>query len=320
MAEEPLLGYEARFVEEGMQVGAFDLVEPLPTLDKPHLLLGLRPWVDVGSVGTLVLGYLERRLGSQDIGQLRRPSSYYDMTRYRPTIYRPEGGRRVELPNTMIRSVHREDGQDLVLMHALEPHNEGEELVESIGKVMEVLGVQRFCMIGAMYGPAPHTRPLKASGSSTDEDLQAVLESLGVHSSAYEGPTSVMTLVHEEAAKLGIPALVMLMQLPSYAQLEEDATGQHAMISLLSEIYSLDLDTEPLKARGERQYRRLDEWAQRDPRLKEAIKKLESVYDSDSEESPEEQASAEDLPQLSPEVERFLSDVEGWTKDEEGSG
>ncbi len=293
-----------------MQVGAFDLVEPLPSLEKPHLLLGLRPWVDVGSVGTLTLGYLEKRLGSQDLGQLRRPSTFYDMTRYRPTIYRPQGGRRVELPNSVLRSVRREDGQDMVLMHALEPHSQGEDLVESIGQVMEALDVQRFSMIGAMYGPAPHTRPLRASGSSTDEDLQTYLESMGVHSSAYEGPTSVMTLVHEEAARLGIPALVVLIQLPSYAQLEEDAMGQHTLITLLNDLYSLDLDLDSVKARGERQYRRLDEWAQRDPRLKEAITKLESVYDSETE-TAAVGGNEEELPQLSSEVERFLRDVGG---------
>ena len=53
-----------------MQIGAFELNEPLPELRDPHVFAMVRPWVDVGSVGTLTLNRLERFMGSKELGRL----------------------------------------------------------------------------------------------------------------------------------------------------------------------------------------------------------------------------------------------------------
>ena len=45
-----------------MRIGAFELNEPVPELRDPHAFAMVRPWVDVGSVGTLTLNRLERYL------------------------------------------------------------------------------------------------------------------------------------------------------------------------------------------------------------------------------------------------------------------
>ncbi|MCH9016178.1 MAG: hypothetical protein IIB89_00260, partial [Chloroflexi bacterium] len=67
-----------------MRIGDFEFPEPLPELKDPHVLAVLRPWIDVGNVGTLTLRRLERHLESKEIGRLVRPGRYYDFTRYRP--------------------------------------------------------------------------------------------------------------------------------------------------------------------------------------------------------------------------------------------
>ena len=64
-----------------MQVGAFELSEPLPELQRPLMIAMLKPWIDVGSVGTLALGYLEKQFGAVEVGQLQRPGQFYDFTR-----------------------------------------------------------------------------------------------------------------------------------------------------------------------------------------------------------------------------------------------
>lgn len=287
-----------------MQVGAFRLNEPLPDLREPHLVMVLRPWVDVGSVGTLSVGLLEQRCDARDLGQLERPSVFYDLTRYRPMLHRREGRREITLPNSYLRYVRREIGPDLVFLHALEPHGQGELFVESVAEVMDVLGIRRFCMVGAMYAPAPHTRPLMASGVASSPEAQSELRRLGVRSSTYEGPTSVVALVTEEALRRGMESLTTLIQLPTYAQLEEDYMGQHALLRLLEGLYGFTLDLEGVRSQGERQYRRLDQLVQADPRLREAIQRLEAAYDSPEEETGEP-------PTLAPEIERFLQDIEG---------
>ena len=70
-----------------MKIGAFEITEPVPELKDPHAFAMIRPWVDVGSVGTLTLSRLERFLGSKELGKLARPGNFFDFTRYRPTTF-----------------------------------------------------------------------------------------------------------------------------------------------------------------------------------------------------------------------------------------
>ena len=54
-----------------MRLGAFEINEPLPELQEPHVIAVLRPWINVGRVGTLALSRLEQHFGAKDLGQLR---------------------------------------------------------------------------------------------------------------------------------------------------------------------------------------------------------------------------------------------------------
>ena len=110
---------------------AFEFRDPMPELREPRLLLTLRPWIDVGSVATMALTWFEEAWGAKPLAQLVRPGRYYDFTRYRPMLYRHEGQRQVSVPNTAVHHGQVE-GQDWLLMHALEPHSHGDEYVEAV--------------------------------------------------------------------------------------------------------------------------------------------------------------------------------------------
>lgn len=56
-----------------MTIGAFEVKEPLPDLREPHALTMLRPWVDVGTVGSLTLRRLERHVQARELAELARP-------------------------------------------------------------------------------------------------------------------------------------------------------------------------------------------------------------------------------------------------------
>ena len=93
-----------------MRIGAFELTEPVPELRDPHAFAMVRPWVDVGSVGTLTLNRLERFMGSKELGRLARPGTFFDFTRYRPTIRLVDGVREVKIPNSTIRYAVSDQG------------------------------------------------------------------------------------------------------------------------------------------------------------------------------------------------------------------
>ena len=69
-------GGRTRYDVLAMRIGAFEINEPVPELHEPHALVMIRPWVDVGSVGSLTLRQMERHFQGQQLGKLARPGTW----------------------------------------------------------------------------------------------------------------------------------------------------------------------------------------------------------------------------------------------------
>ena len=292
-----------------MKIGAFQIHEPVPELKDPHVFAMVRPWVDVGSVGTLTLNRLERYLGSKELGKLERPGEFFDFTRYRPTMRLVKGEREVKIPNTIIRYAQTEEGPDYLFFHLLEPHSNGEDYTDSLLEVVNHFNIKRYCRIGAMYDAVPHTRPLLVTGTLGDVQMNREVPNFKVRKSTYQGPTTIMNLLSEGIEKSDIESINFMVHLPQYVQLEEDYAGTSRMIEVLSSVYdSIPQDLAPT-GRGQRQYRDLSASLERNSELKDLIKQMEAYYDAqlDSEDSPQEESVP--TASLSPEIERFLSEI-----------
>ncbi|MEO8456876.1 MAG: PAC2 family protein [Chloroflexota bacterium] len=288
------------------QIGPFELLDPLPALREPKMLVALQPWIDVGSVGTMTLAFIGESMDAQPLGRLTRPGRFFDFTRYRPMISRENGERKVTVPNTRLHFASGADN-DWIFLHTLEPHNNGDEFVEGLTDLVQRLGVREYIMIGSMYAPVPHTRRPIASGGSSSEHVRKTFGASGVRESNYEGPTTILAVLGASAPKQGIETTTMILQLPAYAQVERDYMGLEALLGLLSEIYGFRLDLSSVSEEAERQREALDETAQSDTRLQVWLKELELAYDMEarSHQGPD----VEPKTPLSPQLEEFLADV-----------
>ena len=166
---------------------------------------------------------------------------------------------------------------------------------------------RRRCRTPGLLWPAaaPATKPFRNR-----------LRRLGVRESRYEGPTTILSLLAYEARQQGIDTLTLILQLPAYAQLERDYRGLNALLELLSGVYGLSLDIdESMRQEVDRQSAALEETVQQDPRLKNWVQEMETLYDSESAAARAE----EEPPSLSPELEQFLQDIERrWDEPEAG--
>lgn len=285
-----------------MRIGDFEINEPVPDMANSDAFAMLSPWIDVGKVGSLVLSVLEAKFSAMEMGKLARPGNFYDFTRYRPMLYLVEGQRRVKIPNTFVHYGTTGTGGNFVFFHALEPHAHGERYVESMLRVLQRFGVRRHCLIGGMYDSVPHTRPLLVSGGSSNRGHEEGLSRHGIRRSNYQGPTTIMVLLAEQAASLGIETLTLLVRLPSYAQIEEDYMGAFTVLKLINSVFGLSVDAGEMKQLGEQQYHKLDLAVGSNPQAKEMVTAMENSYDAEMEKPDEEQ-------NLSPEVEKFLRDI-----------
>jgi PAC2 family len=298
-----------------MRVGAFDVVEPTPELRDPHALVMIRPWVDVGSVGSLTLGRLERHFSAKDLAKLDRPGTFFDFTRYRPTVRNVEGGgRETTFPNSHVRYAQPETGPDLLFMHLLEPHAMAEDYIDSIVALLERLRVKVYCRLGAMYDSVPHTRPIVVTGTTgVIQPRPGALPPLTHQTgSNYEGPTTIMNLLTEAVTKMGAATMNLMAHLPHYAQLEEDHAGTARMLQVLGAFYDIPSGLARSR-RGERQYEQLSDAVERDPAIKSLVARLEAHYDA-TYEQPDAMGgeSSADQPavELSSEIERFLKGLD----------
>lgn len=294
-----------------MRVGAFEINEPVPELKDPHAFAMIRPWVDVGSVGTLTLNRLERFMGSKELGKLHRPGTFFDFTRYRPNMRFVDGVRQVKIPNSTIRYATTENGPDYLFFHLLEPHSNGEDYTDSILEVVRYFGVKRYCRVGAMYDAVPHTRPLLVTGSLGSVEQKRPVPNFKLQQSTYQGPTTIMNLLSEGIERDEIETINFMVHLPQYVQLEEDYAGTSRMIEVLSSVYeNIPPDLAPVR-RGQRQYRELNSTVDRNSELKTLIQQMEQYYDSqltaESSSTSSEQSSSS--PALSPEIEAFLNEL-----------
>jgi len=269
-------------------------------------LARLRPWVDVGSVGSLALARLAEHLHIQELGSLARPGNFFDFTRYRPTLYYAQGRRQVSIPNTFIGWAKGLGDHDFIFFHLLEPHMMGELYSESVLKVMERLGVRRYCLLGAIYDMVPHTRPLLISGSAIGVEAQRALERLGIKPSGYQGPTTIAILISQQAPQRGIETMTTIVHLPQYAQSEEDHAGELCLLEFLSSLYGFSLDLERVREKAQRQYNEISLAVERDPRFREMVSQLENYYDARASKAP----VAPQTPRLSPEIEQFLREID----------
>ncbi len=149
-----------------VKIGAFELSGPLPELNEPIVFAVLRPWIDVNSVGTLVLNELEAQFEGDELARFAKPGEFFDFTRYRPTVQLDEGIRRVTVPNVTLRYGKRQGDRDLLFLHLLEPHNHSEVYVDSILKLLKACKARKYVLLGSMYDVVPHTRPLIVNGGA----------------------------------------------------------------------------------------------------------------------------------------------------------
>ena len=292
-----------------MNIGQFELKEPLPQLREPHVIASLTPWIDAGSVGSLTIERLERFMEAGNLGGLKTPGRYFDFTRYRPVVYYEEGKRKMKVPNADLRFAAGPNDRDFIFLHMLEPHSNAEEYIDAIVEVLEALSVKRYCRIGAMYDAVPHTRPLLVMGTLNGEPLEGVEGVRGNRRRPYQGPTSIMNVVGDRLTARGIENMMLMCRLPHYVELEADFAGRTKMLQVLSNIYGFP----PEYAKSQRdtqQYDRVTSEMQRNPQVKSLVERLENDYDARRGTPPEEPSKEPGSASLPPSVEQFLRELD----------
>jgi hypothetical protein len=288
-----------------VRIGAFELNEPLPELNEPYVFAVLRPWIDVNSVGTLVLNELEKQFGAVELGQLAKPGHFFDFTRYRPNVYLEEGVRRITIPNTSIHYAKREGGNDFLFLYLLEPHALAEFYVDSVLRLLKTFKAKKYCLLGSMYDVVPHTRPLIINGGAVGKETELELRKSGAQSSSYQGPTTFTILITQRAQEFGTETISFIVSLPQYVVLEEDYLGKLRLMEILNLLYRIPIDHKDFEKASEQRIL-INQKVERTSELKNLIPQLEAMYEIRIKSKEGEKTS-----KLSSEIEEMLWKIMG---------
>jgi hypothetical protein len=261
-----------------VRIGAFEVNAPLPELSEPYAFAIIRPWIDVSSVGTMVLRELESQFQTRQVATLARPGHFFDLTRYRPTV-RIEGGiRNMTVPNVTVSCGQREGEHDIVLLDLLEPHALSEMFVDSVLKLLKALHVKKYVLIGSMADVVPHTRPLIVYGGAGGRGGLDDLRVSGALSSDYEGPTTMAFFVNQKAPESGMDTIWLIVALPQYVGFDEDYLGKVRLMEIMNLLYGIPIDKTDFEKALE-QRRLIDQRLEGTPELRALIPRLEDIYD-----------------------------------------
>ena len=285
-----------------MNINEFKLDIPIGSYSNSHFISILRPWINVGNVGHNVISRLVDIFELEEIGELSRPSKYYDMTRYRPEILYENGERIIRIPNTKIFGKKNPQGNNeinMFLIYMLEPHNNSEDYNDAMIDLIQKLDGKRFVSVGGMFDSVPHTRPLPVTGTYKGWIPPKPLDEILKFNSKYEGPTSITNQLGNLLNNaISIELLSLMVHIPLYIKLNDDYMATSRLLEFLSRIYDFPTNF-PEKQKGINQYQKLNKDLSNNNSILDIIKKFEN----------EQNISKQDL-DLSPEIEDFLKGLE----------
>ena len=279
-----------------------------PPLRRPVLLAAFDGWNDAGESATSALDAISSELEATTFATVD-PEEFYDFQATRPTVRLVEGIRHVEWPAAELRAARLPAADhDLILLRGHEPNLRWRTFAAEVMEVAASFAVEMVVTVGALLADVPHTRPTQVVSSTSDPLLA---ERLGLPLSRYEGPTGILGVLSDAAARLGIPAVGLWAALPHYLHLAPNPWGAMALIEELGRLLPVSVDTAELAGQTEAFDHAVTDLIDENPELAGYVERLEA--DADDEEDPPGLA---DLPpeQFVAEVERYLRDHPGGSR------
>jgi proteasome assembly chaperone (PAC2) family protein len=286
-----------------------------PRLRRPALVAAFQGWNDAGDAATDALRWLARRFEARAFAAFDI-EEYLDFQAARPTVELVDGVlRMVEWPSLTFSAAAA--GRDLVLLLGVEPNLRWRSFSEDVVSVARRTGCEMIVTLGALLGDAPHSRPVRCTGSATDEVLAA---RLGMQRSRYEGPTGIVGVLHDSVRRAGFASASIWAPVPHYVASPPNPKATHALLDKLAALLDLDLDLTDLEIAAAAWERSVSEVVRADGDVSAYVANLEARYDAaaaslideDEEEDDEEDwLDEDDLPSgesLAADFERYLRD------------
>ncbi len=275
-----------------------------PELERPILIAGFTGWNDAAdaasvAVDTLLNSWQARRFGAFD------GEEFFDFQATRPQIKLVDGvTRTVEWPENVLSatesSLEAAGGRGAILLTGPEPNFRWRSFSAAVVELAKELNVEMVVTMGALLADVPHSRPVSVAANSQDS---ALVESLGLSASRYEGPTGITGVLHRVCAEGGLPSVSFWASVPHYLPAVPSAPAALALLEKLSTLVGTSVDTSDLEHTAETYQEQVSVAVSQDSDLSSYVQMLEERFDSQANQGARDLPTGDDLAQ---ELEGFL--------------
>ena len=279
-------------------------LERRPELERPILIAGFTGWNDAAdaasvAVDTLLNSWQARRFGAFD------GEEFFDFQATRPQIKLVDGvTRTVEWPENVLSatesSLEAAGGRGAILLTGPEPNFRWRSFSAAVVELARELNVEMVVTMGALLADVPHSRPVSVAANSQDS---ALVESLGLSASRYEGPTGITGVLHRICAEGGLPSVSFWASVPHYLPAVPSAPAALALLEKLSILVGTSVDTSELEHTAETYQEQVSVAVSQDSDLSSYVQMLEERFDSQANQGARDLPTGDDLAQ---ELEGFL--------------
>jgi hypothetical protein len=273
----------------------------LRDLNDPVVVVAFGGWNDAGSAATGAVEHLSDVYEAESVFSID-PDDFYDFQVNRPEVrLDDDDDRELVWPTTELRVAELPDGKPLVMVHGLEPNLRWRQFCTLLTSALKSANTRRVHLLGALLADTPHTRPIPVSTSTAN---RALMTSMGLAPSTYEGPTGIVGVLADALERSGVQVLSSWAAVPHYVSHPPCPKATLALLSQLEQLLDTPLELGELPELARAWERGVDELAAEDSEVAEYVTSLEQQQD------------ATDLPEASGEViaaefERYLRRRQG---------
>jgi proteasome assembly chaperone (PAC2) family protein len=249
-----------------------------PSLERPAMIAAFSGWNDAADAASDAVRWLIRASNARPFAALDI-EEYLDFQAARPTVELVDGVvRTVTWPSLALSGgTLPGGGRDLVLLLGVEPNLRWPAFCDDVIGVARTTKCETIVTLGALLGDTPHSRPIKCTGSATDEVLAA---RLGMQRSRYEGPTGIVGVLHDAVRRAGFASASIWAPVPHYVATPPNPKATRAILDRLGDLLDLGLDLTDLDIASSAWERSVSEVVSGDADVSAYVARLETRYDT----------------------------------------
>ena len=254
----------------------------IPKLHQPRLIIGFEGWANAAEISSYAVQCLISHFKAKPFASIPI-EDFYQLTSLRPAAV-IKGGRILEVKspeNCFFYAKIENSNRDLILFHGAEPHFQWTRFVGLLLDLAERFGVSQIFTIGGTYDYVPHSYPAVVSVLFNHDDLKGKVTRPGLELTEYSGPISIHTSILKEAGKREIKGVGLWGHAPQYLQ-AKNVKVVCAVLQHLIGLAEIEMDLSELERASDYFAQQVNHLVEQDPKLKEAVSKLEEMYKQSS--------------------------------------